>query len=75
MTARVAYVPVSTVLRHPHHDLRASAYVLNEPGLQHREKAARNKLMQGLTGLQSCASERAAVLAFQAENDIKEIQV
>ena len=75
MTARIAIVPISTILKHPEHDLRASAYIVNEHRLQHCEKVARHRIQCGLTGLRKVIEERAAVLAFQAENGITEITV
>lgn len=75
MTARVAIVPISTVLKHPNLDLRASAYIVNEHRLQHCEAVAHHRIQCGLTGLRRAAEERAAVKAFQKENGIQEIPV
>ena len=73
MTARVAIVPISTILKHPSHDLRASAYIVNEHRLRHCEKVAHHRIQCGLTGLRRAAEERAAVKAFQKENNIQEL--
>lgn len=75
MAVRIAIVPMSTILKHPLHDLRASAYIVNEHRLQQCEATARLRIKQGLTGLRKAAEERVAVQAFQAENGITEITV
>ena len=72
MTARIAIVPMSTILKHPQHDLRASAYIVNEHRLKHCEAVARLRSQQGLTGLRKAAEERATVKAWQKKMGIKE---
>ena len=74
MTAIIATVPVSTILKNLQHDLRASAYIVNEHRLQHCEAVARLRIQQGLTGLRKAAEERVRVKAFQVENGIQEIR-
>lgn len=72
MTARIAIVPASTILRNPMCSLRSWDYILDRARLHHREKVAQSKIKQGLGAMRECAKERADVLAFQAENGIQE---
>ena len=75
MAARVAIVPIGTILAEPNLDLRASAYIVNEHRLQHCEKVARNRIQAGRTGLRKAAQERAQVLAWQKKMGITEVEL